>query len=101
MAATDRTVSHRWDPVPDPDAAEFAGIRADLARLYMRHRLTWASRSPETSGSLPTPTTSRRRSGSCRGTRSITTTSAGCVDIDGGGRRRSGCTRARPRRLDG
>jgi hypothetical protein len=35
MAETEDRVS----PQPGPDAAEFAGIRADLSRLYMRHRL--------------------------------------------------------------
>jgi hypothetical protein len=28
--------------LPDPDAPEFAGIHADLARLYMRHRVDLA-----------------------------------------------------------
>jgi hypothetical protein len=35
MAATDqRGIS----PLPEPDDTEFAGIRADLARLFMQHR---------------------------------------------------------------
>jgi hypothetical protein len=38
MAATDRD-SLAANKLPDPDAAEFAGIRADLSRLCMKHRL--------------------------------------------------------------
>jgi hypothetical protein len=31
-------LSKRSEDFPDPDAAKFADVRADMARLYMRHR---------------------------------------------------------------
>ena len=37
MAATENAAN--LAQFPDPDAPEFAAIRADLARLYMRHRV--------------------------------------------------------------
>jgi hypothetical protein len=37
MAATEKSVPHENRLLPDPDDAEFAGIRADLARLFIAH----------------------------------------------------------------
>jgi hypothetical protein len=38
MVPTDNRVSAQ-PAMPHPDDAEFAGLRSDLARLYMRHRV--------------------------------------------------------------
>jgi len=39
MAATDINSANLPNKLPEPDDPQFAPIRADLARLYMRHRL--------------------------------------------------------------
>jgi hypothetical protein len=70
MAATE-TNGRKSGQYPQPGDAEFAGIRADLARLFMQHRLdiglTLAS-----DEWIESPTILRRRCGSWRSTPSNT-----------------------------
>jgi hypothetical protein len=94
MAATE--AMGEFPPLPDPNDAEFAPIRADLARLFMAHRLDlglalggdeWiVARTNDVTAAL----------WFCRGMRWTTTTGTGCEGIAGGSGRRSGCTTTRP-----